>query len=85
MAILKYEITEKFSKKPKITSENQTTTKTEEPYISEVGAQVLHLACRKGQFAPLVAAGRPRHNKSFQYKFVRSGKNWRYLLLTLDK
>ena len=30
VAILKHEITEKFSNKPKKTTENQTSTKTEE-------------------------------------------------------
>jgi len=34
--------------------------------ISYAGARVLHLACRRGQFVPLVVAGRPRYDESFQ-------------------
>jgi len=40
------------------------------------------VACRRGQFAPPAAAGRPKHRKNFHWLFARSGKNLRYFPLT---
>ena len=36
--------------------------------------RVLDLACRRGQFAPLAAAVRPRHSESLQQQFARCEK-----------
>ena len=32
------------------------------------------VACKRGQFAPPAAAGRPKHRKNFHWLFARSGK-----------
>ena len=40
------------------------------------------VACRRGQFTPLAAAGRPKHSKNFHWQIARGEKFWRYLPLT---
>jgi len=53
-------------KTQKKTAENQKNTKTEVAYKPSGGPSfTFTVACRRGQFVPLAAAGRPKHCKNF--------------------